>query len=85
MSIFTFIKGLFFNIEKEESVKQAVEDGKVELEKFDAELVTPEPVRARTKKGTFVADDPSTPDVNEAYVGGKAPKKKKTKRSKKKK
>ena len=33
-------------------------------------------VRARTAKGHFVADDPSTPDVNEAYVGGKAPKKK---------
>jgi|TARA_R110002020_G_scaffold72123_2_gene185651 hypothetical protein len=25
-------------------------------------------VRARTKKGRFVADDPNTPDVNEAYV-----------------
>ena len=33
-------------------------------------------VRARTAKGHYVADDPSTPDVNEAYVGGKAPKKK---------
>ena len=27
-----------------------------------------------------MADDPSTPDVNEAYVGGKAPKKKATKK-----
>ena len=25
-------------------------------------------VRARTEKGRFVADDPNTPDVNEAYV-----------------
>jgi len=25
-------------------------------------------VRARTKKGKFVADDKSTPDVNEAYT-----------------
>ena len=33
-------------------------------------------VRARDTKGHYVADDPSTPDVNEAYVGGKAPKKK---------
>ena len=24
--------------------------------------------RARTKSGKFVADDPSTPDVNEAFV-----------------
>ena len=34
------------------------------------------PTRARTKTGKFVADDPSTPDVNEAWKGGKAPKKK---------
>ena len=33
--------------------------------------------RARNDKGQLVADDPSTPDVNEAYVGGKKPKKKK--------
>ena len=35
-------------------------------------------VRARDDKGHYVADDPSTPDINEAYVGGKKPKKKKT-------
>jgi hypothetical protein len=34
---------------------------------------TPEPVR--DDKGHYVADDPSTPE-NEAWVGGKAPKKK---------
>ena len=34
--------------------------------------------RAKDKKGKFIADDPSTPDVNEAYVGGKKPKKTKT-------
>jgi len=32
-----------------------------------------ETVRARNKKGRYVADDPSTPDVNEAYT--KVPKK----------
>ena len=32
--------------------------------------------RARNEKGQLVADDPSTPDINEAYVGGKKPKKK---------
>ena len=33
------------------------------------------PKRARTKKGHFAADDKSTKDINEAWVGGKAPKK----------
>ena len=39
------------------------------------------PKRARTKKGHYVKDDPSTPE-NEAWVGGKAPadKPKKTKK-----
>jgi len=34
-----------------------------------------EPTRARNSKGQFVADDKSTKGVNEAWVGGKAPKK----------
>ena len=34
----------------------------------------PKQKRARTKKGTYRADDPKTKDYNEAYVGGKAPK-----------
>lgn len=42
-------------------------------------------VRARDSKGHYVADDPSTPDVNEAYVGGKAPKKTTAKKTSKKK
>lgn len=33
-----------------------------------------EPKRARNKKGHYIADDPSTPE-NEAWVGGKSPKK----------
>ena len=36
------------------------------------------PKRARTK-GRYKADDKSTPNVNEAWVGGKAPKKGKKK------
>ena len=36
--------------------------------------------RARDDDGHFVADDLSTPDVNEAYVGGKAPRKKAAKK-----
>tara|TARA_Y100000592_G_C5205017_1_gene192299 strand:+ start:143 stop:370 length:228 start_codon:yes stop_codon:yes gene_type:complete len=74
---------------------------KTDLEKFNEivddvwELVfgtkrRPKPKRARTKKGRYKADDPTTKDYNEAYVGGKAPsrkellglKKKKTKRKK---
>lgn len=31
------------------------------------------PKRARNEKGQLVADDPSTPDVNEAWEGGEAP------------
>ena len=38
------------------------------------------PKLARTKKGRYRKDDKSTPDVNEAWVGGKAPKKKKRKK-----
>jgi len=37
----------------------------------------PEPTRSRSSKGRLKADDPSTPDVNEAYS---KPKKKVTKK-----
>ena len=40
-----------------------------------------EPKRAR-EKGRYKADDKSTADVNEAWEGGKAPKKKKKNRLK---
>ena len=50
----------------------------------DAVVVEKKPKRARTKKGRYQADDKSTPDVNEAYVGGKAPKKKAVKVTRKK-
>ena len=49
------------------------------LEKFigvnDTLVLTKEVKRARTKRGKYKADDKSTKDVNEAWVGGKAPKK----------
>ena len=38
------------------------------------------PKRARDAKGRYKGDDKSTKDVNEAWVGGKAPKKKKRKK-----
>jgi hypothetical protein len=42
---------------------------------YDEPLVlTKEYKRARTKKGRYKGDDKSTPDVNEAWVGGKSPK-----------
>ena len=40
------------------------------------------PKRARTK-GRYKADDKSTKEINEAWVGGKAPKKRRKKNAKK--
>ncbi len=40
------------------------------------------PKRARTK-GRYRADDKSTTEINEAWVGGKAPKKRRKKNAKK--
>lgn len=40
--------------------------------------------RSRNKDGTFKGDDPSTPNVNEAWKSGKGPKKKKTRKKAKK-
>tara|TARA_R100000544_G_scaffold34953_1_gene22036 strand:- start:455 stop:730 length:276 start_codon:yes stop_codon:yes gene_type:complete len=47
---------------------KAMKEAEVELDKF-------EPKRARTKKGRYVKDNKSTSNINEAWVGGKAPKK----------
>ena len=37
-------------------------------------VLTKEYKRARTKKGRYKGDDKSTPKFNEAWVGGKSPK-----------
>jgi hypothetical protein len=37
----------------------------------EPEATPAKPVRARAEKGKFQADDPSTPDVNEAWVNPK--------------
>ena len=42
----------------------------------DTLVLTKEIKRARTKRGRFKGDNKSTPEVNEAWVGGKAPKRK---------
>ena len=39
-------------------------------------VLTKEVKRARTTRGRYKGDDKSTADYNEAWVGGKAPKKK---------
>jgi|TARA_R110001592_G_C12633499_1_gene699455 hypothetical protein len=58
---------------------EAEKKATVTLEKFDEKKhVAKKPVRTRTIKGRYIADDKSTPDVNEAWEGGKAPKKKGT-------
>ena len=62
-------------VKKAKVIKEAVKEATVELDKFEKPIKSA-PKRARTKKGTYIADDKSTPDVNEAWVGGKAPKKK---------
>jgi len=51
------------------------EEAKILIGNGFAETV--EVKRARNKKGQLQSDDHSTPDVNEAWVGGKAPRKKK--------
>ena len=52
--------------------------------KVDSPEEKGEPVRAKNDDGTFKADDPTTPDVNEAWEGGEAPKKKTAKKTTKK-
>jgi len=57
-------------------VEVADDAGKAMIENgFAQRIDDPKPKRARTAKGQLKADDPSTPDVNEAWEGGKAPKK----------
>ena len=51
-------------------------------ETVDMEGEVKEGKRARNDKGQLIGDDPNTPDVNEAWEGGKAPKKKTTAKKK---
>ena len=68
---------------KSKIVEKAVKEGEVKLGKFeDAPVLKAVPKRARTAKGRYRGDDDSTPDINEAWVGGKAPKKKAKKKKK---
>jgi hypothetical protein len=66
---------------KGEEIEVDSEEGAILLQAgFALELGATKPKRARTATGKLKADDPSTPDVNEAWEGGKAPKKKKGKK-----
>ena len=69
-----------------ETIRKAIKeisDGILDMISLkDFTLTDEKPKRARTKKGRYKADDKSTPNVNEAWVGGKAPKKKRKKRKK---
>ena len=60
---------------EEEEKKPTVKMGKIPYEGMMKE----KPKRARGSKGRYKGDDKSTPDINEAWVGGKAPKKKRKK------
>lgn len=65
----------------EPEAKVAVkEEVAVTITKEEPEPETPGRKRARTSKGHYRSDDPSTPDVNEAYVSAKK-KSKKAKRA----
>jgi len=91
MGFIRYIKSMFSKPKKMATPKEITEG--IVLEKFSkptgittlkpSVLMFPE--RARNKKGRYVQDDESTADVNEAWVGGKAPKKKVKKKVSKKK
>ena len=67
------------NKEKKEDdaaiIRRAQDKKEKAQEKWRENTVWEKPKRARTGKGRYKADDESTPDVNEAWEGGKAPKK----------
>jgi hypothetical protein len=65
------------------AMMQACTDAAALIKRLDAELdakTESTPKRARNTDGTLKADDPDTPE-NEAWVGGKAPKKKAKKKN----
>ena len=64
---------------KEDILEKAIKEAEVSLKKFD-KVVTKEYKRARGTKGRYKTDDKSTANINEAWVGGKAPKKKASKK-----
>jgi hypothetical protein len=72
-SDFSYIRGTLL----EEIIDRTV-DGWAKLLGFTDE-------RTRNLDGTYKGDDPSTPDINEAWESGKSPKKKVTRKKMKRK
>ena len=68
--VFKDILGIIWGEEKEEKPKQKKDDD------IGVYVGLKRPKRARGPKGRYKGDDKSTPDVNEAWIGGKAPKRK---------
>lgn len=60
-------------LEQGSELEVSDEEAKVFIENGFAIKVTDKPKRARNKKGQLMADDPSTPNVNEAWESGAAP------------
>ena len=73
--VFKDILGIIWGEEKEEK-KPTVKMGKIP---YEGMWEGKKPKRARGAKGRYKGDDKSTKDVNEAWVRGKAPKKRKKK------
>lgn len=48
-------------------------EGVLQIDEGHIWLKDTKPQRARDAEGKFIPDDPSTPDYNEAWEGGKAP------------
>ena len=74
-----FVNGVATN--QGEEIEVDAEEGAILLQAgFALEIGSSKPKRARTATGKLKAAAPSPPDVNEAWEGGKAPKKKKAKK-----
>ena len=65
------VLALFRSCEKAATL---IQEQAAEIDKLKEAKPKPAPKRARNAKGQLKADDPSTPDVNEAWEGGKSPK-----------
>jgi len=69
---------------KKDIISAKMEEATVKLDKFETapviKTVKTKPKRARTKEGTYQADDKTTPNVNEAWEGGEKPTKPKPKK-----
>ena len=78
-----FVKGAPAN--EGDEIEVDAEEGAILLQAgFALELGASKPKRARTATGKLKADDPTTPDINEAWEDGKGPSKKAKKKKAKK-